>query len=776
MTAKAAVLGRKAAEEAFFSFPIIKKEYTPEGDLMVYGPCTDGTRDSDHQKVDPNWSGKALETWIATGGNMRVQHSPFLYPAGKGLALETFRNDTDQHWLKALVLKTTPAFDLVEKGVLRDFSIGVLDPVTLFNDPTAPAGTICGGEIGEVSLVDRGSNKNTTFTIIKSARKGPAELVLRLGGAPSPATVARMIGKRKMKDGQVIDSGGKNRTGMADQDFAGPNKTYPIETRADVPDAASLAHHADNPAGVRSSIRSIARRKFGMKDDEMPPSLKAEDDECGTCHGTGKIMDGHRDCPDCSGPVNKGDGSDDYPGDKGESDEEPSDYADDEKDSGQGDDDKDEAQKAIDAKRLRKKLIKQQRRILATKGAFPDGDNGGNTPEAMTGEADPKAKERGFESAADKKMKPAGKHREPDGDVVEELEKDGSMHTTPDSAAKSAPETPSFAVQRMHDLVCPAYKAKQVRKVYGIQKSASMFSGLPERELQSLAMKAVGDGDYDLAGSYAAVLDAMGTMSHLGPEVLLEARKAFPEMFPNAHPSQQHDVRPSQFTHGYLSGGHPPLHASGVPSGVAMPEAPVHHVASQDFQRGFISTGRADPSPGEGTQATAGTAAFGQALNSMAVLHHSVSALWPDMCPVSPEVHDFAHSPEGHTGIRPSQRPSFPDPVTKAAAKSGDVEGRPEPALRKLLAKSQTRISELEAENQMLGSLPSLDPDEAPYRGIPELSGPVDRRSLVGKAVGGAEDQTEDREFREYVESMAQSGDPKMRTSANKVLTELLTK
>jgi hypothetical protein len=61
-----------------------------------------------------------------------------------------------------------PAKRLVEKGVLRDFSIGILDPQIVYGDFTAPGGVIKGGKIGEVSLVDRGSNKNTTFEIVKS--------------------------------------------------------------------------------------------------------------------------------------------------------------------------------------------------------------------------------------------------------------------------------------------------------------------------------------------------------------------------------------------------------------------------------------------------------------------------------------------------------------------------------------------------------------------------------------------------------------------------------
>jgi len=129
------------------TFPIFKFEKTADGDIVVYGKCTDGTVDADHQIVDPDWSARELKKWLSTGGNMRVQHSPFLYPAGKGLALELDKTGDGDHWLKALVCEPN-AMNLVEKGVLRDFSIGILDPQIVFKSRTAPGGTICGGSIG----------------------------------------------------------------------------------------------------------------------------------------------------------------------------------------------------------------------------------------------------------------------------------------------------------------------------------------------------------------------------------------------------------------------------------------------------------------------------------------------------------------------------------------------------------------------------------------------------------------------------------------------------
>lgn len=54
-------------------------------------------------------------------------------------------------------------------------------------------------------------------------------------------------------------------------DFAGPNQSFPIKTQADVKAAASLAHHAKDPAAVKRRILAIAKRK-GLK----PPAAWKE--------------------------------------------------------------------------------------------------------------------------------------------------------------------------------------------------------------------------------------------------------------------------------------------------------------------------------------------------------------------------------------------------------------------------------------------------------------------------------------------------------------------
>ena len=185
-TAKAATL-TGAGEMAFFSFPIEKVEDGPDGEITVVGKATDGSLDSDLQVVDPAWSEKALREWFDTGANIRVQHQHQRDPAGKGVWLQG-------HQIRARVVEPV-AVKLVKAGVLQDFSVGIMnpdirqarDPKFRHLDPQGKAvnGIITGrddglSKIGEVSLVDRGSNFGTKFAMLKAAANGDAEWVGKL--------------------------------------------------------------------------------------------------------------------------------------------------------------------------------------------------------------------------------------------------------------------------------------------------------------------------------------------------------------------------------------------------------------------------------------------------------------------------------------------------------------------------------------------------------------------------------------------------------------------
>lgn len=317
-----------SGELTYVSFGIEKVESTPDGDLMVYGRATDGSVDHDQQIVHPDFSSKAIADWLATGGNVRVQHNAQRDPAGIGVEAHT---DADgATWVKSLIVEPI-AKTLVSKGALRAYSVGIANP-SIERDITGKArgGIIKAGKIVEISLVDRPANAQCGFQLVKSASDGHAEYVGKMIGdenaitkalnstmeksAPPESTavddfempksfsidftpndlanlvMAKM--KKKVIDDHYADlakdaaydpfryssvnkrdfdpgvGGGVDRDKLSESDFAGPHRSFPIVTQSDVSDALHLAGHADDPAAVRARIHEIARRKgFSVPDD-----------------------------------------------------------------------------------------------------------------------------------------------------------------------------------------------------------------------------------------------------------------------------------------------------------------------------------------------------------------------------------------------------------------------------------------------------------------------------------------------------------------------------
>jgi len=549
-------------KDVYVSFPILKTETNADGDLIVYGKATDGTVDSDDQIVDSKWSAAALKTWLATGGNVRVQHQANRDPAGVGLKIDLDKDGDGGHYLQAEISEPI-AKKLVSKGALRAFSVGIMRP-KIVTDNKARGGRIVGGELGEVSLVDRPANRNCAFTLVKSDKDGNAEWLGALNAdpdfvaralTPTPSDMARMLGKsavapppqqpdveagfipaapfanpvanrlqealrldkRELASGRVVDSGGRDVTSLDDKDFAGPHKTFPIKTQDDVSDAASLAHHAADPSAVRSRIRSIASRKWpGMK---LPPSLsggddssktttepdvgkagakacpkcgknyhadskmmncescgtklpvaKAEDGECSLCHGTGKILDGHRKCPDCGGSgkqsVSKGHDDGDLVDRMAENDDNDNDD-DSSSDSSRGDtsadasgnvdgDGPDAATDDEDEDGIKtakgKMFCPACGSGLKKKGSFCPGCGAKVAMPSKTKHVIPHSHPSPGDGARGKDTKPVPAHREPDGPQTEDFEKDAGMEDAdgPDGA-KPAEPAPTWSASKGTD-------------------------------------------------------------------------------------------------------------------------------------------------------------------------------------------------------------------------------------------------------------------------------------------------------------------------------------
>lgn len=143
---------------------ITKSEVAEDGTLTVYGKVSDETLDIDRQIADRTWLKGALPEWFKWG-NIREMHGA----NAVGIATE-YESKDDGEYVKASVIDPLSKAK-VEAGVLKGFSIGIARPrITM--DKAAPGGRIVGGEIVEVSLVDRPANPACTLTIAKSATAG----------------------------------------------------------------------------------------------------------------------------------------------------------------------------------------------------------------------------------------------------------------------------------------------------------------------------------------------------------------------------------------------------------------------------------------------------------------------------------------------------------------------------------------------------------------------------------------------------------------------------
>ena len=272
--------GSTEVESLHFSFPISKMETDADGDLIVKGVATDGSVDSDYQIVDPEWSAKALGDWLATGGNVRMSHDAHR-PVGKGLSVEIDRDGDGKHWVKSVIVDSE-AKRLVEKGVLRAYSVGISHPV-IKRDPTGQArgGIICGGELSELSIVDRPANKNSYLELAKAAgangaieftgilHEGAAEeTVQKATGTFSPGDLAKLLEHRRVAEKRDMDpdvGGGVDRDKIPASDFVDPKgRRFPIVTAGDVSDAVSSYGRAKPKipmAKFQSRLTAIARRK-----------------------------------------------------------------------------------------------------------------------------------------------------------------------------------------------------------------------------------------------------------------------------------------------------------------------------------------------------------------------------------------------------------------------------------------------------------------------------------------------------------------------------------
>ncbi|MEV7006840.1 hypothetical protein [Streptosporangium sp. NPDC051022] len=147
-----------------YAATVTKAERDAAGSLIVYGKATGPDVDLDAQICDPAWLKTAMPKWM-TWGNLREMHQPIAAGIGIELAAEG-----DDWMLKSKVVDEGTA-KKIEAGALKGYSVGIKN-AQVVKDTAAPGGRIVGGEIVEVSYVDRPCNPTATLALTKAATSG----------------------------------------------------------------------------------------------------------------------------------------------------------------------------------------------------------------------------------------------------------------------------------------------------------------------------------------------------------------------------------------------------------------------------------------------------------------------------------------------------------------------------------------------------------------------------------------------------------------------------
>jgi hypothetical protein len=663
-------------EILYASFGIEKVESTPDGDLMVYGKASDGSIDSDQQIVDPKWMKSAIQEWLATGANLRVQHNPQRDPAGIGITANT--DDHGATWVKSLVVEPI-AQKLVAKGALRAYSVGIARP-TIENDITAKGGRITGGTLVELSLVDRPANKGCGIQLVKSADDGSLEYTGKMFGSDDEI--------QKMLNGDVAE---KSET-APDMSFQAPDLsvTFTPDDLMKIVQSKMVEKHYDELA-----IKAVADAE-----DEALEALKSENP------GDEWLQKDHREfsaeqrrhhaaegnaLPDGSYPIPDADAL---------------------------------RRAAILARskhgnwKAASRLIARRARELGVSNPMDSGDSekGASVPDAATPEVIKdeaaetevtEAKEAEADVTKDpegeKAKKPAkGKKMPPwlqgddDGDSDSDSCKMDHAHTekctpsgTPKStsgakdaadmnampnpgAAETSPMPPGIAsdackgqpeasallrfktigmdpdIGRLHDMTCPAYDPELTAKYHPYAEFSSLID---EAVWMRKALEAA-SGPTERAMSMAQLWNAVTLLKKASPGMLNDFRAEMHKAFRDANPGPTTyptpgSMSPSSYNRPVITAGHAanspgydgpnssPDVASGTPNATHFDRPPLgagHQTPSPSFMK---RDGEFPSEQGVPVQLTYAVMEKEQARQALVLAHEHLSRMFPDACPMA---------------------------------------------------------------------------------------------------------------------------------------------
>lgn len=707
-----------SGELTYASFGIEKVETDPDGDIIVFGKCSDGGLDSDNQVVDPAWMASASKSWLSTGGNLRVQHNAQRDPAGIGLEVNTDNDGTT--WLKGLVVEPV-AKTLVSKGALRAFSVGIARP-TIERDVTGKArgGVITSGDLVEVSLVDRPANARCRFQLVKSAGGAP-EYVGKMFGAddviqkmlkmdipeelPAPKAEDILVtftpnDLAKILKSKIIDEhyselaasaaydpyryaekrdfdrgvgGGVDRDKLPDSDFAGPHRSFPIVTQSDVSDALHLVGHADNPDAVRARIHEIARRKGFSVPDGSDSTSKGESvtDASVTEIAAGDAI------KEAEPEVTK----------------DPADGAGQVKDTQDLDSDGDYDDAPGKAAKPKKKGKKLPPWLAQDGKGDGDADDApaekcDTTPQAASGATDaaPMSPIPNPNALVESPM-PAGRA---DPDISPHAKQ---LHSSPEASAmlrfKTIGVDPDLG--RLHDLTCAAFDPEDVAKYHPF---ASFTSVIDEGVWQRKALDAA-CGPLDKALAMTQVWQAAQLLKAADPADLNDFRAELHKAFRDANPGPTSypspgSMSPQRFKRPVITEGHAANSpAYGGPNTSAMIPDTAPNATS--FGRPPLSAGHQSPSPsfmkasweypseqGAPTRLDYARLEKEKARQALSSMHDHLAHMFPTMCPLldqdpyrveqpAPQVPPTAGIGKSEGGIIPPLPADYAPPVITPA-------------------------------------------------------------------------------------------------------------
>jgi len=150
------------SEITYAYFGGLEKSRDDKGFLTVKGLATDDTLDLDQQICDPEWLKTAMPKWFKLG-NIREQHD-----GSRAVGKATSMTSQGTGFAISAKIVDPIAAMKVEQNVYSGFSIGIKSAYVDMNDPRAPKGVIKGGEIVEVSVVDRPANPSASFELAKT--------------------------------------------------------------------------------------------------------------------------------------------------------------------------------------------------------------------------------------------------------------------------------------------------------------------------------------------------------------------------------------------------------------------------------------------------------------------------------------------------------------------------------------------------------------------------------------------------------------------------------